>query len=876
MAVMKKKPCLLCPCLLFFFFFSLLPFSSSQSFSPQNIQTFYPFASGTPPPKNPSSIPPPLLTSPSTPPLLENSSSSKKAVVKAVAATATSTFVAAALLFFWVQRFVIMRRRRRENDNDSGEGQSPVVNDEFARVDGNVKGLIVDENGLDVLYWRKLEGEYKKKWIREGVSNEGEEEQEEEEITQGRKVRRKPGPLQEIPLLRGKSSTSHKKVVPELDFQDRIGASAGVIQYAGPGYVMKAIETSKDVSQPSNLSATPLPPPTPVPPPITAKKSQSPPPQQQLSVSMPVPNRQDYGPPPPPPPPLVPANNLQTPPPPPPPVPPSITPKKSQAPPPPQQLSVSMPIPNRQGHGPPPPPPPPLVPANNLQTPPPPPPKAGKFPMPLKPSPGRQGPANDGEQGESSAGNGQVKLKPLHWDKVQKNSDQSMVWDKIQGGSFRFNDDLMEALFGYVATNRKSPRREKNTSPPENSNSASPKQIVLLDARKSQNIAIVLKSLDICRKELIDALNDGQGLDLDTLEKLNKVAPSKEEQSEIMKFHGDHSRLADAESFLYHLLKAIPSAFTRLDAMLFRANYETEILHFQEYLQVLELGSKELRNRGLFTKLLEAILKAGNRMNAGTSRGNAHAFKLTSLQKLSDVKSTDGKTTLLHFVVEEVVRYEGKRCVVHRNRSLSRNNSQSSNSGVVLERPESKEEREKEYMMLGLPVVGGLSSVFSNVKKAANIDYNSFVGTCSSIATRATEVRLLVSECATNGGAGFVREMKGFLEAAEQELKALKEEQKRVMEIVRKTSDYYQAGSSKDQGGNPLQLFVIIRDFLNMVDQVCVELARNLQKRKTPSSSSGSFPKSPATRVPVRFPNLPEHFMKEKYTGNFSESDSDP
>ena len=48
-------------------------------------------------------------------------------------------------------------------------------------------------------------------------------------------------------------------------------------------------------------------------------------------------------------------------------------------------------------------------------------------------------------------------------------------------------------------------------------------------------------------------------------------------------------------------------------------------------------------------KLLEAILKAGNRMNAGTSRGNAQAFKLSSLRKLSDVRSSDGKTTLLHF-----------------------------------------------------------------------------------------------------------------------------------------------------------------------------------------------------------------------------------
>ena len=48
-------------------------------------------------------------------------------------------------------------------------------------------------------------------------------------------------------------------------------------------------------------------------------------------------------------------------------------------------------------------------------------------------------------------------------------------------------------------------------------------------------------------------------------------------------------------------------------------------------------------------------------MNVGTFRGGAQAFKLDTLLKLSDVKGTDGKTTLLHFVVQEIIRSEGIR-----------------------------------------------------------------------------------------------------------------------------------------------------------------------------------------------------------------------
>lgn len=60
-------------------------------------------------------------------------------------------------------------------------------------------------------------------------------------------------------------------------------------------------------------------------------------------------------------------------------------------------------------------------------------------------------------------------------------------------------------------------------------------------------------------------------------------------------------------------------------------------------------------------------------MNVGTFRGGAQAFKLDTLLKLADVKGTDGKTTLLHFVVQEIIRSEGIRAAraAKESRSLS-------------------------------------------------------------------------------------------------------------------------------------------------------------------------------------------------------------
>lgn len=425
----------------------------------------------------------------------------------------------------------------------------------------------------------------------------------------------------------------------------------------------------------------------------------------------------------------------------------------------------------------------------------------------------------------------------------------------------------MEALFGTVATNRKSPRG--NGSSP----TGPPAKIFILDTRKSQNTAIVVKSLGISRKEIIDALIDGHGLNADAIEKLTKIAPTEEESSEIAAFNGDPTRLADAESFLYHLLKAVPSAFNRFNALLFRANYDLEVSNIKESLQALDSACKELRTRGLFLKLLEAVLKAGNRLNAGTARGNAQAFNLTALRKLSDVKSSDGKTTLLQFVVQEVVRAEGKRCVLNKNRSLSRTSSQSSNGGtLVFDTSVSKDDREREYMMLGLPVIGGLSAEFSNVKKAAALDYDVLVKSSSALGSQVVEIRALVMQCGKEGG--FEREMNAFLDTAELEIKVVEEEQSKVMELVKKTTDYYQAGSSKDKG-NPLQLFVIVRDFLGMVDQVCIDVARNVQKRKPASSAASSSSSAPESPRVFRFPKLPPNFMSDASKSSSSDSDSD-
>ena len=61
-------------------------------------------------------------------------------------------------------------------------------------------------------------------------------------------------------------------------------------------------------------------------------------------------------------------------------------------------------------------------------------------------------------------------------------------------------------------------------------------------------------------------------------------------------------------------------------------------------------ASTELLTSESVEKLFILVLALGNYMNKG-ARGNSPGFKLSSLNKLRDTKTQDGKSTLLHYLV---------------------------------------------------------------------------------------------------------------------------------------------------------------------------------------------------------------------------------
>ena len=69
-------------------------------------------------------------------------------------------------------------------------------------------------------------------------------------------------------------------------------------------------------------------------------------------------------------------------------------------------------------------------------------------------------------------------------------------------------------------------------------NAGSSSQVCILDEKKSQNFAIVIKSLTISQREILDVLYEGRGISAENLEKLARIAQVKRKYlklSSIMK-----------------------------------------------------------------------------------------------------------------------------------------------------------------------------------------------------------------------------------------------------------------------------------------------------------------------------------------------------
>merc|ERR1719266_1651635 len=319
-----------------------------------------------------------------------------------------------------------------------------------------------------------------------------------------------------------------------------------------------------------------------------------------------------------------------------PPLPPPPPPQNNHPPPPPPpplgtaKLPPPPPPPPITGGPPPPPPPPGCRPG-----PPPPPPGLSGAPPPPPPAPGALKPSSLASTPHASP----VKLVKLHWRPVP-HPPPSSLWSSLP--EVNFDKSKVETLFTIHAKLK--------------SNSASdrlsrPKEILILDPKRSNQINIGIRGLPPVSslKDLIERMDDTT-ISRAGVEKLQSLIPGEEELAQIKEAAKDADEempLGTAEQFLL-MMSSIPGLECRLKLWAFKVDFKAMERDICEPLVALREGMKAVKTSETFAGLMAVVLAMGNTLN----RSNVGGFQLDYLSKLSWVKDTASKHSLLHHVTQ--------------------------------------------------------------------------------------------------------------------------------------------------------------------------------------------------------------------------------
>ncbi|NXC38747.1 FHOD1 protein, partial [Penelope pileata] len=283
------------------------------------------------------------------------------------------------------------------------------------------------------------------------------------------------------------------------------------------------------------------------------------------------------------------------------------------------------------------PPPPPMVPG----CPPPPPPMVPGCPPPPGP-PGLS--ATDGPC--------QAKKKrtvKLFWKELKQPDGavgsgrfgQATLWASLQ--SVEINAAKLEHLFESRA--KEMPASKKATD--------GKKVVVVLDPKRSNAINIgltVLPPVHIIKTAVLNF--DEFAVNKEGIEKILTMVPTEEEKQKIQEAQlaNPDVPLGSAEQFLL-ALSSISDLTARLQLWAFKLDYESLEQEIAEPLFDLKVGMEQLARNHTFKCILATLLAMGNFLNGSQSRG----FELGYLEKVSEVKDTVHRQSLLHHLCQMVV-----------------------------------------------------------------------------------------------------------------------------------------------------------------------------------------------------------------------------
>ncbi|KAM4664630.1 disheveled-associated activator of morphogenesis 1 isoform 2-T3 [Discoglossus pictus] len=317
----------------------------------------------------------------------------------------------------------------------------------------------------------------------------------------------------------------------------------------------------------------------------------------------------------------------------------------------------------------PPPPPPPLPGGAGPPPPPPPPPPGGPPPPPGPPPLGALAAPPGAPFGpvmkKKNIPQPKNPLKSFNWSKLPENKLEGTLWVSVDDGKVFKILDLEDIERTFSAYQRQ--QKEADTTDDTIGSKMKVKELSVIDGRRAQNCNILLSRLKLTNDEIkraILTMDEQEDLPKDMLEQLLKFVPEKADIDLLEEHKHELDRMAKADRFLFEMSR-INHYQQRLQSLYFKKKFAERVAEVKPKVEAICSASREVLQSKSLMQLLEVVLAFGNYMNKG-QRGNAYGFKISSLNKIADTKSSiDKNITLLHYLITVVEKKYPKIVSLH-------------------------------------------------------------------------------------------------------------------------------------------------------------------------------------------------------------------
>ena len=231
---------------------------------------------------------------------------------------------------------------------------------------------------------------------------------------------------------------------------------------------------------------------------------------------------------------------------------------------------------------------------------------------------------------------------------------KNSIWGELQGSDKikGLEEGEMERLAAMFSKKEVNTKKSKDENKVEEKTNGPPK-CKIIDNTRAMNVSIGLtsfKSQGITVEQIGSALEilDISVLNADCLLRVKEILPNETEAKGLKSLNIDNAHPAEICLYKLSLINGLRS---KVDSMIFLTTMQTNGSYLTSSLVTLrEVAGRILMSQGL-REIMASVLAIGNAMNQGNWKGSAMGFKLGSLIKLSQTKSTDGKHTLIDYLI---------------------------------------------------------------------------------------------------------------------------------------------------------------------------------------------------------------------------------